>query len=124
MTSFHERNNPLYLLGKRLLLLCIFGAILLMIPGVWKVYMQERESRTLRNEAVGALSDLEAREKRVREQIDTLNTSRGLETALREQFSLAKEGENLIIVVGRPSSEILSEKTKGLLGWFGNLVGW
>jgi len=95
-----------------------------MIPGVWKVYMQERESRTLRNEAVGALSDLEAREKRVREQIDTLNTSRGLETALREQFSLAKEGENLIIVVGRPSSEILSEKTKGLLGWFGNLVGW
>lgn len=85
------------------------------------MYLQERESRGLRNEAVGALSDLEMRERNVREQMETLNTPLGLETALREQFSLAKKGENLIIVVDRPSPEVSLEKATGLFVWFENL---
>src|SRR3989344_4518993 len=118
MVAFRERNNPVKLFGKRLLLLGLFVAALLMFPGVWKVYTQERESRMLRNEATQELSELQERERRLREKTEALNTEYGLETALREQFSLARQGEKLIVIVDRSTTETETQERQDILHWF------
>ena len=124
MVVFRERNNPVKLFGKRLLLLGLFVAALLMFPGVWKVYTQERESRMLRNEATQELSELQERERRLREKTEALNTEYGLETALREQFSLARQGEKLIVIVDRSTTETETQERQDILHWFERLLSW
>ena len=124
MVVFRERNNPVKLFGKRLLLLGLFVAALLMFPGVWKVYTQERESRMLRNEATQELSELQERERRLREKTEALNTEYGLETALREQFSLARQGEKLIVIVDRSPTETETQERQDILHWFERLLNW
>jgi len=124
MVAFRERNNPVKLFGKRLLLLGLFVAALLMFPGVWKVYTQERESRMLRNEATQELSELQERERRLREKTEALNTEYGLETALREQFSLARQGEKLIVIVDRSPTETETQERQDILHWFERLLSW
>lgn len=113
MVSFRKRNNnPVRLFGRRLLFILLCIAIILMFPGVWKVYTQEVESRLLKRQAVQELSLLKEREKHVRDKTSALDTSRGLEEALREQFSLGEVGERMIVVVDRPQEEIQTESAR------------
>jgi len=121
---YRERHNPVRLFGKRLLLLALFAGAVLLVPGVWKVYTQERESRILKNEATQELSELQGREELLRARTEALDTEYGLETVLREQFSLAREGEKLIVIVNRPPQEITAENNSYLANWFTQLLHW
>lgn len=99
MRRASQRRDPLRLLGKRLgmlalLLLAVFG-----VRSVWEVYQKERAALELRRHAEGKLIDLTMRESALRADIAALKSERGLEAALRDEYGLGKEGENLIVIV-------------------------
>lgn len=79
--------------------LVIFGA--LAVRGVW---LKEQESRALRHEAEVQLAELREQEAHLSEHIRDLRTDRGIEEALREQYGVARAGEELVIIIESPSA--------------------
>ena len=112
-----QRRDPLRLFGKRLLLVLLFLLVVVAISGVWKAYRKERESLSLRREAEVQLADIAKRKAQLEADITKLNTPRGMEDALREQYLLAKSGENLIIIVDPPTPTPI-QATSSVMEWF------
>src|SRR3990167_9845261 len=93
-----QRRAPLRLFGKRLFLALLVVLVVVAISGVWKAYRKEQESLSLRQEAEIQLADIAKRRDQLEADIAKLNTTRGMEEALREQYRLAKTVEHLIII--------------------------
>ncbi|MEK7106708.1 MAG: hypothetical protein AAB899_00780 [Patescibacteria group bacterium] len=97
--------------------------VIVAISGVWKAYRKEQESLALRQEAEIQLEDIAKRRAQLKTDIAKLNTPRGMEEALREQYLLAKSGENLIIIVDPPTPAPI-ETTSSVMEWFQNSLSW
>ena len=118
-----QRQDPLRLFGKRLLLVLLFFLVIVAISGVWKAYLKKQESLSLRREAEVQLADIAKRKAQLETDITRLNTPRGMEDALREQYLLAKSGENLIIIVDSPTPTPI-EATSSVMQWFQEKLSW
>src|SRR3989338_4712529 len=123
MERFNQRRDPLRLLGKRLLLILLFVLVIIAISGVWKAYRKEQESLSLRQEAEIQLADIAKRRAQLEADIAKLNTTRGMEEALREQYRLAKTGEHLIIIVDSPTPATIVA-TSSVMEWFQKTLNW
>ncbi len=99
MANFRSRYDPVRLLLKRMATLALALLVILVAVGVWKVYMKERDSQTLREYAEIEQEELEVQAERLRIDTAKLKTDRGQEEALREQYDVGKHGEGLIIIV-------------------------
>ena len=88
------------------------------------MYKKERESAILRVQAENERADLLKREARLKEDIDTLGTDRGLEEALREQYALAERGEGLIVIVEPQTPESVQATSSDALKWFQKIFFW
>ncbi|MDO8481661.1 MAG: septum formation initiator family protein [bacterium] len=123
MERFTQRRDPLRLIGKRFLLILLLALVIVAISGVWKVYRKARESMTLRKEAEIQLADLDKRRTQLEADITKLKTSRGMEEVLREQYSLAKSGEHLIVIVDPPTPAPVVA-TPSVMEWFQKTLSW
>lgn len=104
MWETKKRNEIVRLLWRRTLLLVLFGAVIFAASSVWSIARKERESAILRQEAEAQLAALEGRKEQIEANIKRLQTDRGMEEALRDQYSLAREGEELIVIVEKDAS--------------------
>ena len=84
-------------------MLTLLTLIVAALSGVWNAYQKERESRALRMQAELQLYNLTQQQTQLSAQISKLETDRGKEEALREQYALGKKGEGLIIIVDSPT---------------------
>ncbi|PIR83968.1 hypothetical protein COU18_00975 [Candidatus Kaiserbacteria bacterium CG10_big_fil_rev_8_21_14_0_10_51_14] len=109
--AIRRRNNPVRLLGKRLLVVALLALTIAISWGTWNAYKKERESGVLRTEAELQLEDFTQRHTQLTEDIASLQTSRGMEEVLREQYALAARGEGLIVIVDQPAAEPESATT-------------
>jgi|SRR3989344_517733 len=123
MERFTTRRDPLRLLGKRLILVLLLLLVAVAISGVWKAYRKEQESLVLRQEAEVQLADLAKRKAQLEADITKLNTPRGMEDALREQYLLAKSGEGLVIIVDSPTPAPI-EATSSVKEWLQRTLSW
>lgn len=122
MRLFAQRNDPVRLLQRRLLIVCLLILIAVAVRGVWGVYNKEKESRILRREAELQLMDLRTREGSLRGDIARLKSDRGMEEVLREEYELAKEGEGLIVIVEPHATP--PEEESGALRWLHKTFPW
>src|SRR3989344_5497098 len=99
MWSRNQRQNAVRLFLRRLGMLALLGLIAVSISGVWGVYKKERESAELRAQIERERADLKARRALLESDLNSLKTDRGIEEALREQYALAENGEQLIVIV-------------------------
>src|SRR4051812_38378356 len=72
MASFRQRNDPVRIFWRRLLILLLAALVLFGLWAVVGVYMKERESSSLRLQAEVHLTDLKTRESALNERIATL----------------------------------------------------
>ena len=123
MASIHTRNDPVKLFWRRLamLALCIF--ILFALWAVIGVFQKERESQDLRKDAEAQLRELQKREIALKARIESLETERGQEAALRDAYGVGREGEGMVQIVDRPAttSEQYGEER---VSWFQRLFWW
>ncbi len=123
MANWKDRRDPVRLLGRRFGIAALMAAVVVAAGAVWNVYQKERGSRERRIEAENQLHDLKAREARLAADIAALQSERGLEEVLRDQYEVAKEGERLLIIV-EPASSAPVQATSSVLQWFRGLFHW
>ena len=104
--AIRPRNDPVRLLGRRLLIVVLATLVVAALFGVWGAFKKERESGALRATAERQLSDLSQRQSQLDSNIAKLETARGKEEVLRNQFALAGKGEGVIVIVNATSSEV------------------
>ena len=121
--AIRSRNDPVRLFGRRLILLALFALIVVALVGVWSTYKKERESYALRQEAEMQLNDLANRQMQLDADIENLQTNRGKEQVLREQYALAARGEGLIVIVDTPPVAP-TRATSSVIDWLKKTFKW
>ena len=124
MRGFRHKRDPARLFLKRISLAALLFAVALAASGVWDVYQKERESAALRRQAENERADLLDREMRLKEDIAKLQTDRGMEEALREQYALAEGGEGLIIIVEPPAPLPIQATSSTVIEWLQRAFPW
>ena len=123
MWSRNQRQNAVRLFLRRLGMLALLGLIAVSVSGVWGVYKKERESAELRAQVERERGDLIARQALLESDLDRLKTDRGIEEALREQYALAENGEQLIVIVD-PQGPPAVEATSTVREWLRKFFWW
>lgn len=124
MKAFGQKRDPARIFLRRIGLLALLIIVAVAGSGVYGVYKKERESRELRIQAENEYADLLAREARLKSDLTTLKTTRGMEEALRKQYELAENGENLIVIVEPQTPAPAEATTSPLREWFERLFFW
>lgn len=89
-------NNFLYSKWTILLLLAIIGFA---AEATWGVYQKEKTSKANLERTEKELDRLIQREKKLKAEVARLQTDRGIEREIRSKFGVAKEGEQVVIIV-------------------------
>ena len=77
--------------------LCLL--VLLFAHSTWVVFQKKRASEELKNGSLQAVAILLARDTELKSRIDRLETEPGIEEEIRSKFTVAKNGENMVVVV-------------------------
>jgi cell division protein FtsB len=105
---------------------CILLSILLVffIFNIISLSKKMIEANNAKQIAENKMNELENRAEKLSLEIHNLETDKGKEELLREKFGLAKDGENMIVIVEDKSQKenMLKEKnTEDFFSFFGNL---
>lgn len=104
------------LLWRRLGIAALFILVLIAASGVWSVYQKERESLQLRSEAENQYNTLSQQQTQLQSDIASLETDRGKEAALRQQYAVGKKGEGLIVIVD-PRADTPRQASSTIMQW-------
>lgn len=70
-------------------------------------------------------ADLEKREKDLSSRIETLDTNAGVEREIRDRYGLAKEGEEIVIIVADPAHAKVQGGGQGAtVSWWARFKAW
>jgi len=83
-----------------------FVFLIMIANGTWHVYQKQREAVYEYELQAEALASLEARNESLKQKLSALETDRGIEEELRERFSVAKPGEEVIILVDNKKTPV------------------
>jgi cell division protein FtsB len=114
MAISDRRHRIARLLWRRLRIVALLLLLLFAVSGVWNIYQKERESRILRTDAERRLEELSAQERALQHNVAKLQTVRGKEEILRDQYAVGKPGEQLIVIV-EPERPATTTQEKGFL---------
>ncbi|RJR14024.1 hypothetical protein C4585_00955 [Candidatus Parcubacteria bacterium] len=124
MKSIGQKRDPARLFLRRIGLVALCIIVFIAASGVYKVYQKEKESRESRVQAENEYAELQKRETRLKEDLAMLQTDRGMEEALRQQYELAESGENLIVIVEPPTIPSTEATSSPLQKWFEGFLFW
>lgn len=107
MFDFHEKRklrNIMYskpILGVLVIVMLFFGYV------SFGAFEKERSTNEVKNQRASVLSELEERKEELRTEMERLETDRGIESEIRSKFEVAREGEEVIVIVDAPEEEVI-----------------
>ena len=86
-----------------LVLLCLLLAF-----SVYDRYQIERDMESRRVQTENELMELQARKEALEEKVEYLRQDRGVEAEMRKHFDVAREGEQVVVLIdkGRPENSV------------------
>jgi cell division protein FtsB len=78
--------------------------VLLALHSTWAVYKKKTDSEEMKKISLANVLELRQRNEDLTGKIDRLNTEEGVEEEIRSKFSVAKENENMVVIVPDNSS--------------------
>ena len=122
MAIVGKRSDPVRLFARRLALLVLLLLVIAALSALWDVYKKETESRTLRVQAEAQLYNLNMQQSHLSGEISRLQTARGKEEMLRENYEMAKQGENLIVIIDPPAAPPVVATSSSVSKWIHRLL--
>jgi cell division protein FtsB len=123
MRNFQEKNKfKIFMQSKPVLVILAIIVILF----AWKIIgLTGKLQDTYKNKKIEQqkISDLEARKAKLTSDIDKLGTDEGKEEAIRDNFGMVKDGENVVVIVDDKKTEDVPKKEEsgGIINFFKNL---
>lgn len=122
MFDFYEKRKLRNILYSKPVLGLLVVIMFFFAYTAWGALEKELETRATWKERAAVLSELEGRETELEAEIERLKTEKGIEAEIRSKFEVAKEGEEVIVIVEPPEEEntirLLEEK-----GFWARLFG-
>lgn len=120
MRDFQTRGKFARLLQSKPAL--VFLGLLLLVSvwnliGFWRKMNETGENRERAEERVAELTE---NKMKLEANIESLESDRGIEEVLREDYGLSREGEGVIVIMEDQSEEV-EEEPQGFFGWWKNL---
>ena len=112
---FQEKKKFHQIVYSRPTLVLLAVLLVITLNSTWKMYEKASLAREQKNRLEKELEELKARELDLQAKIANLKTERGLEEEIRGRFSVAKNGESVVVVVD-PSSEGTSTQDESVIG--------
>ena len=122
MAIVGKRSDPVRLFARRLALFALLLIVIGALSALWDVYKKEKESRILKEQAEAQLYNLTMQEDHLNGEIARLETARGREELLRANYEMAKEGENMIMIIEPPERAPVAATTTTLTKWMHRLI--
>ena len=106
------------LLYNRITLVVLIVAVSFMGVTIYGLFTKEREALSKRLEAQRELESIEERRVILEEDLAALATPRGREALVRDTFDVAREGEEVVVVLDAlPATTTPKEEKKGFFNW-------
>ena len=112
---FQEKKKFHQIVYSRPTLVLLAVLLVVTLNSTWKMYEKASLAREQKNRLENELESLKTRELDLQAKIANLKTERGLEEEIRGRFSVAKNGESVVVVVD-PSSEGTSTQDESVIG--------
>lgn len=99
MIPFQDRKRIRKILYSKSALLVLTFLLLIAGNGVWNIYQKYKTATIERDIAHRALTDIETRTELLKASLAHLGTERGIEDEVRQKYTVAKKGEEVVVVV-------------------------
>jgi cell division protein FtsB len=124
MVTLRERRNPVRIFMRRLTLVGLFLLVIIAASGVWNIYWKDQESVALKQEAQAQLASIATQQAQLNASIAELQTARGKEGALRQQYNVGDAGEGMIMIVEPATSAPIVPTTTPFEAWVHRTFSW
>lgn len=116
MLDFQQKRKVRSLMYNRITIGILSVVILIVLHSTWVVYRKKVESERMKQNSLKNVESLRARDNELQEKIDRLSTKQGIEEEVRSKFSVAKDDENIVIIV-QDETASTGEKIKKQSFW-------
>lgn len=99
MQDFQDRRRWKKMVYSKITIIALCIVALLMFRNLWVVYNKNQVALAENEKSASKLVELEQQKKELATKVKWLSTERGQEEAIRQNFSVVKEGEKVILVV-------------------------
>ena len=122
MKNFQQKRSFRNILQSKPVLILLVILVLIFALGVINFMGKMEITRENRKIAESKVAELEKEKEKLSSDIAKLNTPRGVEESIRLKFGLAKEGENIIVVMDdKNQPEMKTVPPSGFFSFFKNL---
>ncbi len=99
-------------------IILLFISCILLARSLWDIYQKNRQSNTRADTARAQLDKLIERRDLLDKNLQRIKSSAGVEAELRSKFDVAKDGENLLVIIDK---EMKQSVTPTPAPWWQNL---
>lgn len=90
----------------------LFLVLIVFASAVWKRFTVEREMAARSQEALAHKAELVERKGSLEKEVQYLSGDRGMEEEIRKHFDVAKDGEQVVVLVGKDAKENTATSTE------------
>ncbi len=99
MFDFHQKRKIKSFLGSRITQVIILVLAIFVFISAYNRYLIAREMAERRSAVESEIKSLEERRINLESEVKYLSNERGIESEMRRQFDVAREGEQVVIIV-------------------------
>lgn len=100
MFDFQQKRKLRAILESRITWVLLMVIIASIFVSAYGRYSIAKDMAGRRAEAEAELAELKARQMDLQKEVDYLSNERGIEAEVRRQFDVAREGEQVVIILG------------------------
>ena len=119
MLDFVQKRKVRHIMYHKGTLIVLGLLVLLVLHSTWVIFQKKQESERLKNAALANVTELQTRDESLQAQIDRLQTPQGVEEEVRSKFNVAKDNEQMVVVV--PNSDQDSSTTSEKTGFWAKI---
>lgn len=123
MRNFQKSGRLKHLMQSKLFLIFLGIVILAFFYSMFGFVIKMGETSKNRKIVEDKIIELEKSKEKLNSDINELKTDKGIEENIREKFGLAKEGENMILVIDDKNAPAITEEedSEGFFSWLKGL---
>ncbi|OIO30756.1 hypothetical protein AUJ77_01875 [Candidatus Nomurabacteria bacterium CG1_02_43_90] len=122
MIPFQERKKIRKIVYSKITIFVLTGVLFVVSVGAWRVHKKALVAMTERDISARALADSESRMKELQISLARLNSNQGIEEEVREKYTVALPGEEVVVVVDENAKKSENGEVPASNGWWQKIL--